>query len=316
MFFDPPNPFNIADYFLDDRIREGHGGRPAIRTASAILTYGQVQERANRFANVMESMGVEPEQRVLIGLPDIPDFAASLFGALKCGAVGVMINCHLGEQQIRRLYKYTRAKAAVVHADQAPLFRRAARGLRRPPCLLTMGAGGDAMGAGGDAAVARAPGDYANFPSHPDDPAIWLFSGGTTGRPKGVIQSHASFANSTECYAKRVLGYKADDITISVPKLFFGYATGSNLFFPFAAGGSTVLFPERCTAPELFAQIARHQPSILINVPHHDQSHGGTRDRRGRSRRCCRSALSAVRDFCRRALAGSVAQPVGQDLRS
>ena len=39
------------------------------------------------------------------------------------------------------------------------------------------------------------------------------------GRPKGVIQSHASFANSTECYAKGILGYRADDITLSVPKL-------------------------------------------------------------------------------------------------
>ena len=108
---------------------------------------------------------------------------------------------------------------------------------------------------------------YVNFTSHPDDPAIWLFSGGTTGRPKGVVQSHASFANTTECYAKGVLGYTADDITLSVPKLYFGYATGSNLFFPMAVGGSAVLFPERCTAGELFRQIALHRPTILVNVP-------------------------------------------------
>jgi acyl-coenzyme A synthetase/AMP-(fatty) acid ligase len=49
--------------------------------------------------------------------------------------------------------------------------------------------------------------------------------------------------------------------------LFFGYATGSNLFFPFSVGGTSVLFPERCTAQVVFDQIARHRPTILVNVP-------------------------------------------------
>ncbi len=96
---------------------------------------------------------------------------------------------------------------------------------------------------------------------------MWLFSGGTTGLPKGVVQSHTSFANTTELYAKNVIGYGPDDITLSVPKLYFGYATGSNLLFPFAVGGSLVLFAERSTPEELFKQIQRHQPTILINVP-------------------------------------------------
>jgi acyl-coenzyme A synthetase/AMP-(fatty) acid ligase len=68
-------------------------------------------------------------------------------------------------------------------------------------------------------------------------------------------------------YGQGVLGVGPDDVTISVPKLFFGYATGANVFFPFSVGASCVLFPERCTADALFAQIARHRPTILINVP-------------------------------------------------
>jgi acyl-coenzyme A synthetase/AMP-(fatty) acid ligase len=54
---------------------------------------------------------------------------------------------------------------------------------------------------------------------------------------------------------------------VSVPKLFFGYATGTNLLFPFAVGASAVLFPERCTPDTLFAKIARFRPTILVNVP-------------------------------------------------
>jgi acyl-coenzyme A synthetase/AMP-(fatty) acid ligase len=52
-----------------------------------------------------------------------------------------------------------------------------------------------------------------------------------------------------------------------VPKLFFGYAMGSNLLFPFALGAASILFPERATPEVLFQLIARFHPTILINVP-------------------------------------------------
>ena len=287
MSFHPPNPFNIAGHFLDDRVRDGPGNRIALRTRQGTVTYAALQARANRFANALAEMGVRPEERVLVGLPDVPDFPAALFGALKRGAVGVMVNCYLGAERIRDLYDYTRASAAVVHAEHAGVFTRATRGAHHVPRLLVLGSGE------GDARIDNSSSHYVNYASHPDDPAIWLFSGGTTGRPKGVIQSHASFANTTECYAKGVIGYTADDITLSVPKLYFGYATGSNLLFPLAAGASAVLFPERCTADELFAQIARHRPTILVNVPtmvNHMVSHPGAPDR---DLSCLRLATSA-----------------------
>jgi acyl-coenzyme A synthetase/AMP-(fatty) acid ligase len=82
-----------------------------------------------------------------------------------------------------------------------------------------------------------------------------------------VVQTHRSFVNTTECYAKQTLGVREDDVTISVPKLYFGYATGSNLLFPFAVGASAVLFDGRPTPERLFERIARHRPTILVNVP-------------------------------------------------
>jgi benzoate-CoA ligase family protein len=108
---------------------------------------------------------------------------------------------------------------------------------------------------------------FQNVPTHRDDACLWLFSGGTTGRPKAVVQTHRSYANTTELYAKGALGYRESDLTLSVPKLFFGYATGSNLFFPFSVGAAAVLFPEHPTPEVLFEQVRRHRPTILVNVP-------------------------------------------------
>jgi acyl-coenzyme A synthetase/AMP-(fatty) acid ligase len=64
-----------------------------------------------------------------------------------------------------------------------------------------------------------------------------------------------------------VMGIREDDLTVSVPKLFFGYATGTNLLFPFSVGAATALFSERSEPGALFDVIERHRPTILTSVP-------------------------------------------------
>ena len=263
MPFQPPEQFNIADYFLDARVREGKGARPAVLTDAGALTYQTIQALANQFGHVLTEAGVQPEQRVMIALPDGPAFVAVLFGTLKIGAVVVMVNPELKPEAIDYFYRYTRARVVVTHRDAAPAFQTAARAALHLKTVLVLGDGGAL-----DDRLAQTAGPVLeSFPTHRDDAAIWLFSGGTTGQPKAVVQTHASFANTTECYAKGVIGYTERDVTVSVPKLYFGYATGSNLLFPFAVGATTVLFPEAATPELVFERIARFRPTILINVP-------------------------------------------------
>jgi benzoate-CoA ligase len=103
--------------------------------------------------------------------------------------------------------------------------------------------------------------------THRDDIAIWLFTSGSTGHPKGAVHLQHDLPFNTEHYAKGVLGVNENDLTVSVPKLFFGYATGTNLLFPFAVGGATALFSERSTPEKLFEVIERYRPTILTSVP-------------------------------------------------
>jgi benzoate-CoA ligase family protein len=259
MSYRPPDDLNIAEYFLDDRVAQGLGDRVALRTDGGALSYDDVRTRSNRFANLLQDAGVRPEERVIVSMPDRPDFVASVFGILKVGSVVVMVNPDLEPDGIRSLCAYTRARAAVVGGHVAATFADIGSDTR----MTVLDVDADAT----RAALDSAPAEFDTFPSHRDDAAIWLFSGGTTGRPKAVVQSHGSFANTTELYAKGVLGIGGDDVTISVPKLYFGYALGSNLLFPFSVGASAVLFEERCTAGALFARIERHRPTILVNVP-------------------------------------------------
>lgn len=261
MSFDPPHPFNIFDYFLGDRIVEGSGDRRALLTEAGSWSYRDVHEASGRMATLLDRTGVEPGDRVVIALPDGADYVVALFGVLRMGAVAVMVNPQLDAEQIRYFYEYTTPSAALVGTEVMGSFSAAARDAKHSPKLVEVGT------AAFSARLSGLPTEFSVYPSGPDDPAIFLFSGGTTGRPKAVVQTHRSFANTTELYGKAVLGLGPDDVTLSVPKLYFGYATGSNLFFPFSVGATSALFPERCTAEALFAKIDAFGPTLLVNVP-------------------------------------------------
>jgi benzoate-CoA ligase family protein len=257
----PPERLNLSVHFLDARLAEGAGDRTAIRTDRDTLSYKDVLALAARTAHLLKSTGVRPEERVIVALPDGPAFVGALFAILRMGGVVVMVNPDLPPDTISYFFEYTRARAAFVTSSRAGVFEQASAALSSRPQLLAVDDAGYA------AQLAAQPAAYEPFPSHKDDAAIWLFSGGTTGRPKAVVQTNGSYANTTELYGRGVLQLAPADITMAVPKLFFGYAMGSNLFFPFSVGASCVLFPGRSTPDEVFAQIRRHRPTVLVNVP-------------------------------------------------
>lgn len=287
MSFRPPETFNVADWLLRERIREGRGDRVALRTDDRSWSYAELDRLACRFGNLMREAGVEPEQRVIVALPDGAEFAAALFGTTKIGAVVVMVNPAQGREAIEYVLGYTRAVAAFVGPEGEEVFREAAE---TAPLLKRLFAVGDEDF---QRSLEDASETLETFPTHRDDAAIWLFSGGTTGKPKAVVQSHASYANTTVCYAHGVLGISEDDVTMSVPKLYFGYAMGSNLFFPLSVGASAVLFEEHPTPEVVFEKIERYRPTILVNVPKMVQKmvdHPGAAER---DLSCLRLATSA-----------------------
>jgi benzoate-CoA ligase family protein len=253
-----PARLNLAAHLLDARLGEERGDAPAIRGDARTVTYAELVRLSSRYAFVLAADDIRPEERVIIALPDTPDYVAALFGILRRGSVVVMVNPDAPSDLLAYFFSYTRATAAFVPEARFDAFREAAGPHVR---LYAVGS------AEFDSRLAAAQPAFPAFDSHQDDAAIWLFSGGTTGRPKGVVQTHRSFANTTELYGKGVLALKPEDVTISVPKLFFGYATGSNVFFPFSVGASCVLFPERCTPDVLFDRVRRYRPTVLVNVP-------------------------------------------------
>ncbi len=87
-----PDIYNAATTFVDENIKQGRGGKVAIYYQDQKITYQEVCEKVNRTGNALKDLGIEIEQRVLVILPDSPEFAYSFFGAIKIGAIAVPTN--------------------------------------------------------------------------------------------------------------------------------------------------------------------------------------------------------------------------------
>jgi benzoate-CoA ligase family protein len=252
-----PDRLNIDQHLLRQRLQEGLGNRIALRLDDRPVSYAEVDRAASGMAHRLAERGVGPGERVMMVMPDGLEYVAALFGVLRLGAVGLLINPGLTGDDLAGIARLARPGALVVHPRHREGVELAlgAQGLDAPPVLVI------------DDTAELPEDDFPTCDTAALDPALWIFSGGTTGLPKAVVQTHRSFANTTELYGKGILSLNLDDVTIAVPKLFFGYAMGSNLFFPFSVGASAVLFEGPSTPEALFERIERHRATVLINVP-------------------------------------------------
>jgi benzoate-CoA ligase family protein len=278
-----PDEFNLADYCLFARLAEGRGAAVALRFGEIAYSYDDVARRTLRLALLLREHGLRQEERVLIVLPDVPAFAWSYFGVLKAGGVVAMGNPDAPAKDLSYLLEYTRAAALITVPRVVAALGdaiAAAPWLRTVLAVTDAPTGGDPDALPGELSVPTkqcailtealrtTPAAGVSLPAtRRDDLAVWLFTSGSTGHPKAAVHTHRDFAYNIEVYARATVGYRAGDVCVSVPRLFFGYATGTNLMFPFAVGATVGLFSERPTPESLIAAIARYKPTVVTNVP-------------------------------------------------
>jgi benzoate-CoA ligase len=118
-----------------------------------------------------------------------------------------------------------------------------------------------------DALLAESSPELEPAPTSRDDPALWLYSSGSTGEPKACVHRHRDPVFAAEAFGLRVLGITASDRSFSAAKLFFAYGLGNAMFLPLAAGGTSILFPGQPTAANVADIVERHRPTLFYWVP-------------------------------------------------
>jgi benzoate-CoA ligase family protein len=267
---DIPLRFNVADWFVDRHVREGRGDRTAlICGGDRSYSYAELGERMNRIGNVLRESGVRPEERVLLALSDGLDFVAAWYAVIKIGAVVAEVYTFLQPKDYAYYLDYTRAGVVIADAVTLDAIRAVAPGARHLRQILVAGEHPELRE--GELSL-RALVDVASpkldaEPTSRDDVAIWKFTTGSTGAPKAAVHCMHDPLISFETYARGVLDYQPDDRVLPVPKLFFGYGRDAATLFTFGVGAAGIVFPERSTPEHLFALIAEHRPTILVQVP-------------------------------------------------
>ena len=267
--FPLPERLNLGAYFLDGNLAAGRGDDTAIYYRDQSLSFAELWRLTNRVGNALKEIGVEPENRVLLILEDQPDWAAAWLATMKIGAVGTHAYTYLPAHDYAYLLDLVRPKAVVADATTLARVREAAAGQRHPKAIVVAGEEKHDLRAGEFSLAAMVEGASDELeiePTHRDDIAFWNFSGGTTGKPKGVPHMNRDSVISFQSF-DHFLGYGTDDIVLRIPKLFFHYARDNGLLFALRSGSASVLFGERSTAPAVFDLIRRHRPTVLLNVP-------------------------------------------------
>jgi benzoate-CoA ligase family protein len=260
-----PEQLNLAEFFL---YRQGQRTpeAPAILFEGKAISYRALMELTDRASAVYRALGLQPEQRVLLMLHDVPQFAPAWFAAVKVGGAVSAVSPEQKPEELEYYLNYTRARLLVADASLLPALE--AVRARCPHLHHVLVVGGPA-GAHKDfdAELARATPDPTFFPTHRDDVCVWLYTSGSTGFPKAAVHKQHDFVFNALTFAQSVLAYRSTDVCLSVPRLAFGYALGTNLLFPLMAGACTVLFKEKPTPEVLFPLIAKHRPTIFTAVP-------------------------------------------------
>src|ERR1700758_3856384 len=258
--------YNAVTFLLDRNVDEGRGAKLAFTDTVSELTYGALQKQTRRLANLLRRLGVRREERVAMIMLDTVDFPIVFLGSMRAGIVPVPLNTLLTSDQYAYVLADCRARVLFVSEALFPAVKDIVGRMSELECVIVSGK--NAFGHKLLAEELRGESDtFATAATHPDEPAFWLYSSGSTGMPKGVRHLHANLAATAETYARQGLGIREGDVCLSAAKLFFAYGLGNAMTFPMSVGATTVLNPERPTPAVMFALMNRYHPSIFYGVP-------------------------------------------------
>lgn len=261
-----PERFNAAAFFVDRHLTEGRGARTVFRYRGGSITYAELAVRVNRAGHMLQSLGVEMEDRVLLALQDSREFAEGFWGAIKIGAVAVPVNPWLKGADYAFLLEDSRAEVAVVNAEVAREIAAVREQCRLLRHVVVTGKPRRGMKAY-ERLLARASPILEPADTTRDDVALWGYTSGSTGKPKAAVHLQHDLVYAADLVGIQIFGVGPDDLIFSASKMFFAFGLGNSLYFPARVGAASVLVPERIEPERAFEIIHTARPTVFFTVP-------------------------------------------------
>jgi 4-hydroxybenzoate-CoA ligase len=262
----PMAVYNAASELLDRNLGEGRGDKLAFIDRQRRMTYAELERETARLANFLGRLGLRREDRVAMVVLDTVDFPVIFLGAIRAGIVPVPLNTLLTAEQYAYILADTRARICFVSEPLLPTLTQASAALKDVE-FVVVGATKQTPHRDLSAALSQESDRFDTAATHPDEPAFWLYSSGSTGMPKGTKHLHTSLMATARLFGQQTLGMRPDDVVYSAAKLFFAYGLGNGLTFPMSVGATAVLFDGRPTPDAIFDILRREQPTIFCSGP-------------------------------------------------
>jgi long-chain acyl-CoA synthetase len=258
----------------------------------AKMTFQQLQDLTNRFAAALQSLGVKKGDRVALFLPNCPQFPIAYYATHKAGGIVVPCNPLYVARELEHQVNDSGAETIVVLSRFYPIVKKIREhtklknvivtnvkeyfpGLLKTLFTLAMEKKeGHRVDITGEAntywfqdLIAKAPATPQPVDVKPQDTAVLLYTGGTTGVPKGAELSHRNIvANAVQC--KNWLGAReGQEIGLTSLPLFHSYGMTTCMNLCMCIGGAMLLIPNPRDMDHVLKAINKHHPTMFPGVP-------------------------------------------------
>lgn len=277
---------------LLEQTAQKHGSHHAMIFKGATIDYQELNLSVDRFAAALQGLGVQKGDRVALHLPNCPQYVIGYYAAMRAGAIVVPCNPIYKAYEMKHQLRDSGAKVIVTLSSLYPLVReiRSQTPLEHvivaqiktyfPPMLRLLftllreekdghrvDIHGDANTYWWGALMDQAPAHPRPVDIRPEDSAVLMYTGGTTGVAKGAELTHRNILVNTYQGKVWLNSQEAQDIMMVQVPLFHSYGMTACMNLSVLMASTMILIPDPRDLKDILSTIAHHKPTLYPGVP-------------------------------------------------
>ncbi len=272
-----PPRFNLGVALTTAHVQAGRGDHPCLLWENSAgesrkLTYAEMDEASTRFAAALSRLGVKPGERVLLRLPNLPEFYIAALGIAKLGAVFIPSSTLFRAADIEYRVRDADIVAAITTTPLAGELQKAQTHCRTLRHIIAVPYADEPLSGEQidfNKLVSEPAGDFQPADTANDDVALIIYTSGTTGDPKGVVHYHR-YPLSFESLIEHWHDYRADDVVSCPAELGWLLPVASTFLYAMRVGTTIALYHPldgRFDPQAWLDFIAKHRITNFVATP-------------------------------------------------